>query len=60
MAFRYSPLFHAGLVAAGFRLGAVAIVTVFAFLSASHDLLNSLQTFAQHPNSRASLDPYMG
>ena len=53
-------LFHAGLVAAGFRLGAVAIVTVFAFLSASHDLLNSLQTFAQHPNSRASLDPYMG
>ena len=60
MAFRYSACYMQELVAAGCQLGAVAIVTVFAFLSASHDLLNSLQTFAQHPNSWASLDRYMG
>jgi len=31
-------LLHAGLVAAGCQLRAVMIVTVFAFLSASHDV----------------------
>jgi hypothetical protein len=31
-------LLHAGLVAAGCQLGAVVIVTTFAFLSASHDV----------------------